>query len=123
MRNNLRLKKGRNHTFVLDVLSAVCGGKDYVQGRVVINDVVVDAVALFDQSGHPVSIKSSDMLHRDVQGGLQRVAVHSFPKDCFIQAGAGMSSQLKLVGWAELNRRLLEKYGWKVIIVSICLRV
>ena len=88
MRNDLLMKRLRNNTLMLRVLSAVCGGKDYVQGPVVINDVVVNAVALFDQSGHPVGIKSSDMLHRDVQGGLQRVAVYSFPKDCFIQAGA-----------------------------------
>ena len=115
--NDLRLKKGRNHTFVLNVLSAVCGGKDYVQGPVLINDVVVEAVALFNQRNHPVKIKSSDMLHEDVGGGLQRVAVKLFGKEYLIQEG--LSPQLKLVGWAELDIRLLEKYGWKVVIVSV----
>ena len=115
--NDLRLKKGRKHTFVLDILSAVCGGKDYVRGPVVINDVVVQAVALFDQRNHPIKIKSSGMLHGDVQGGLQRVVVISIGQDSVIREG--LSPQLKLVGWAELERRFLEKYGWNVIIVSV----
>ena len=115
--NDLRLKNERKHTFVLRVLSAVCGGKDYVRGPVLINDVVVEAVALFSQRNHPVKIKSSDLLHEDVGGGLQRVAVQSFGKEYFIQEG--LSPQLKLVGWAELQIRLLEKYGWKVVIVSV----
>ena len=81
-----------------------------------INDVVIQAVSLFNQRNHPVKIKSSDMLHEDVGGGLQPVAVQSFGKEYFIQ---GLSPQLKLVGWAELEIRLLEKYGWKVVIVSV----
>ena len=114
---DLRLKNERKHTFVLNVLSAVCGGRDYVRGPVLVNDVVVQAMALFNQRNHRVKIKSSDMLHEDVGGGLQRVAVKSFGKEYVIQEG--LSPQLKLVGWAELEIRLLEKYGWKLVVVSV----
>ena len=74
--------------------------KEYVRGPEVINDVMFDAVVLFDKDKHPVQIKSSDLLHGEQWNEVYNQSRSSVSKEVLL-GYPKCSSQLTLVGRDE----------------------